>query len=296
MKSGFITIAGKPNVGKSTLLNTLVGEKVAIVSWRPQTTRNKIIGIMHGEGYQAVFIDTPGIHKGKSALSQYMNRSVDSALEGVDGVVYVLAGDKNIDENDMSFIHKYASSSTPLIVAISKVDIADREHVGKIIEKLMDIKGIETIVPFSSRTNKNIDVLKDEIVSRLPLGDAHFEEDMITDKSVRFMCGEIIREKAMKFLSEEVPYGIGVNINKFDERKDGVIAIDADIVCEKKAHKPIIIGKGGAMLKKIGTAAREDIERLVDTKVFLTLWVRIKEEWREDVNLLNELGYNTKEL
>lgn len=295
-KSGFVTIIGKANVGKSTLLNALVGEQVAIVSWRPQTTRDKIIGIMNGDNYQAVFIDTPGIHKAKNELSKFMMKNVESALDGVDIVIYVINGEKNIDENDLKLIKQYAAAATPFIVVINKMDVADKEKVLGMIDTLKDIEGIDSIIPISAVKGKKLDILKERIQENLKEGVQFYPEDMITDKSVRFMVAEIIREKAMKFLGEEVPYGVAVNINLFKERDDNLIDIDADIVCEKKAHKPIIIGKGGAMLKKIGTTARQDIEKLLDSKVFLNLWVRVNDDWRDSEQLLNELGYNIKDI
>ena len=295
-KSGFVTIIGKANVGKSTLLNALVGEQVAIVSWRPQTTRDKIIGIMNGDNYQAVFIDTPGIHKAKNELSKFMMKNVESALDGVDIVIYVINGEKNIDENDLKLINQYAAATTPFIVVINKMDVADKEKVLGMIDTLKDIEGIDSIIPISAMKGKKLDILKERIEENLKEGVQFYPEDMITDKSVRFMVAEIIREKAMKFLGEEVPYGVAVNINLFKERDDNLIDIDAEIVCEKKAHKPIIIGKGGAMLKKIGTTARQDIEKLLDSKVFLNLWVRVKDDWRDSEQLLNELGYNIKDI
>lgn len=295
-KSGFITIAGRPNVGKSTLINALVGEPVAIVSWRPQTTRDKIIGIMNGEDYQAVFIDTPGIHSGKNSLSSYMMKNVETALEGVDIVLYVINGEKPLDNSDRDFIVKYASNKTPFILIINKMDIADRERVVKVIEELKDIQGIDAIIPLSAMKAKNLEPLKERIIANLKEGEPYYPEDVYTDKTLRFMVAEIVREKAMKFLADEIPYGIAVSINKFKERNDGIVDIDADIICEKKAHKPIIIGKDGAMLKKIATAARMDIEKLIGCKAFTTFWVRVKEEWRDSDFLLNELGYNIKEV
>ncbi len=263
-KSGFVTIIGKANVGKSTLLNALV--------------------------------DTPGIHKAKNELSKFMMKNVESALDGVDIVIYVLNGEKSIDENDMKIINQYAASSTPFIVVINKMDVADREKVLGMIDKLKDIEGIDSIVPISAMKGKKLDILKERIEANLKEGVQFYPEDMITDKSVRFMVAEIIREKAMKFLGEEVPYGVAVSINLFKERDDSLIDIDADIICEKSAHKPIIIGKGGAMLKKIGSSARVDIEKLLDCKVFLNLWVRVKADWRDSELMLNELGYNIKDI
>ncbi len=251
---------------------------------------------MNGDNYQAVFIDTPGIHKAKNELSKFMMKNVESALDGVDIVIYVINGEKNLDDNDLKLINQYALSNVPFIVVINKMDIADREKVLAMINTLKDIEGIDSIIPVSAMKNKKLDLLKERIEANLKEGVQFYPEDMITDKSVRFIVSEIIREKAMKFLGEEVPYGVAVSINLFKERDDNLIDIDADLICEKKAHKPIIIGKGGAMLKKIGTSARYDIEKLLDSKVYLNLWVRVKDDWRDKEQLLNELGYNIKDI
>ncbi|MCI8325405.1 MAG: GTPase Era [Clostridia bacterium] len=296
MKSGFIAVMGRPNAGKSTLINTMVGEKVSIVSHKPQTTRNKILGIMNGEGYQAIFIDTPGLHKAKNALSEYMMKSAESALEGVDAVIYTVACDKGVDKYDKERIARIAASTTPVIVALNKCDITDRQIVPQRIAELGEIADISAVMPISARTGKGVDMLVNALVGLLPEGDKYFDDDAYTDKSLRFMASEIIREKSLYHLSEEVPYGIGVSINKFGVNERGVTEIDADIVCEKKAHKPIVIGKGGAMLKKIASAARYELEKLVDGKVYLTLWVRVKEDWRDSGFMLNQLGYNPKDI
>ena len=295
-KSGFVAIIGKANVGKSTLLNALVGERVAIVSWRPQTTRNKILGIMNGDEYQAVFIDTPGIHQVKNQLSNYMMKSVKTALEGVDMVLYLIDAEKRIDDNDMEYIRHHAASETPLVIVINKMDVADREKVVGMITSLKDIEGVDAIIPISAMKGKNLEPLKETIQANLKEGKQYFPEDMITDKSLRFMVSEIIREKAMKYLGDEIPYGVAVVINKFKERDNGLVDIDADIVCEKKSHKAMIIGKGGLMLKNIGSTARGDIERLIDAKCFLTLYVRVKESWRDSDFIMNEMGYDLKNI
>lgn len=295
-KSGIITILGRPNAGKSTLINELVGEKVAIVSWRPQTTRDKIVGIMNGDDYQAVFIDTPGIHNVKNNLSEYMMKSVDSAIDGVDVVMYIIACDKRIDKKDEEYVQRFAKSSTPFILIINKCDAVEREEIGKKIAYFKDVKGIDDIVPISALTGKSVDILKEVIVKYLKEGDRLYPEDMFTDKTLRFMCGEIIREKAMRLLQDEVPYGIGVVIERFFERDDGIVEINADIICEKKPHKAIVIGKGGEMIKKISTTARIDMEKLLDSRVYLNLFVKVKEEWRDSERLLREIGYDKKEI
>lgn len=292
-KSGFVTIAGKPNVGKSTLLNALVGEKVAIVSWRPQTTRNKINGILNGENYQIVFVDTPGIHEAKNTLSEYMMKSVKSALDGVDAVIYVISAEKRFDDKDKDFILSY-KKNVPVIVVINKVDAVEKRVVFELMRELGEM-GIDEIIPTSAVKGDNVDILKNTVVDLMKEGEAYYPEDEFTDLNMRFMAGEIIREKAMRLLNDEVPYGICVNIMSYKE-EENLTKINADIVVEKKAHKPIVIGKGGSMLKKIGTEARRELERFTDGKIYLELFVKVKEEWRDNSTLLSDFGYDDKEL
>lgn len=294
-KSGFITIAGKPNVGKSTLLNAIIGEKVAIVSWRPQTTRNKINGILTTDSYQAVFVDTPGIHESKNKLGEYMMKSVKTALDGVDAVIYVINAESKLDDSDYKFIEDYCKGDVPIIVAINKVDSADKKNLFDIMQALTQYPKIKEVVPISALKGENVEFLTSKVVELLGEGKPYFDEDAYTDKNLRFMAAETIREKAMKSLSDEVPYGICVNINKFAEERN-CIHIDADLIVEKQAHKPIVIGKGGAMLKKIGTEARIELEKLVGGKVFLQLWVKVKPDWRDNNAMLDEYGYNDKEI
>lgn len=300
MRSGFITIAGKPNSGKSTLTNALVGEKVSIVSGKPQTTRNRVIGIVNkeidGEQYQAVLVDTPGIHKPRNMLSEFMMKSVDVALEGMDVVIYILACDKKPDEHDDAYINRFAKSKTPFILVINKCDEVEEKSIIERIERYKDVEGITAIIPISALRGKNVDMLENEIMKLLPEGERFYSEDMYTDRSLRFLCSEIVREKALRLLGDEVPYGIGVSINKFEEREDGVVEIDCDVICEKQAHKAIVIGKGGEMIKKISTSARIDMEKLLDAKVFLTLYVRVKPDWRDNRSVMGELGYDKKNI
>lgn len=300
MRSGFITIAGKPNSGKSTLTNTLVGEKVSIVSKKPQTTRNRVIGIVNGEKdgekFQAVLVDTPGIHKPRNMLSEFMMKSVDVALEGVDAVIYMIACDKKQDEYDDAYVQRFAKSKTPFILAINKCDEVEEKSIIERVERYKDVEGIEAIIPISALNGKNVDMLLDVIFKVLPEGDPFYSEDMYTDRSLRFLCSEIVREKALRLLGDEVPYGIGVAVNKFEEREDGVVEIDCDVICEKQAHKAIVIGKGGEMIKKISTSARIDMEKLLDAKVFLTLYVRVKPDWRDSKLVMGELGYDKKNI
>ncbi len=296
MKCGFICIAGLANAGKSTLINALVGEKVSIVSWRPQTTRNKVLGILNGEGYQAVFIDTPGIHKTRNKLGEYMMQSVKSGMKDVDGVIYVIDAGRGMQKEDYEFLQENAVK-LPVIVALNKEDAVTRETMLSSLVKLNGIEGIRAVVPISAKKEDNLQPLVTELVSLLPEGAMMYPEDMFTDSSMRFMAAEIIREKALYLLDKEVPYGIGVYINKFQLRDDKEIYdIDADVVVEKQSHKAIVIGKGGETLKKIATAARKDLEEMSGAKVFLTLYVRVKAEWRDSEYLMRELGYDRKEL
>ncbi len=297
MKSGFITILGKPNAGKSTLLNALVGEKVSIVSFRPQTTRDKIIGILNGqhEGtpFQAVFIDTPGLQHGKSRLAKHMSESVRSAHSGADIIILVLDGEKLIQQDDFANVERCKAQASDTIVALNKIDRAPRERTVANLTALNDIYDI-VVVPISALKRDNIAVLVQEITIRLKEGAQYYPEDMVTDKSMRFMAAELIREKALLFLREEIPHGIGVNILSYEERDNNLTAIDADIITEKDTHKAIIIGSKGATLKKIATSARRELERLTRGKVFLKLWVKVKPDWKNNEGLLADLGYGNK--
>lgn len=296
MKSGFICIAGLANAGKSTLINALVGEKVAIVSWRPQTTRNKILGIVNRDGCQMVFIDTPGIHQARNKLGEYMMQSVASGLKDVDAVLYVVDAVKGLQKEDYDFLEKYAPAY-PVTVALNKEDAVTKETLFAVLGKLNSVKGLRAVVPVSAKKAENLEPLLEELTRDMPEGEAMFPDDMYTDSTLRFMAAEIIREKALYLLDKEVPYGIGVNINVFRMRDDKPIYdVDADIVCEKQSHKAIVIGKGAATLKKISTAARLDIEELTGCKVFLKLYVRVKDEWRDSDYLMRELGYDVKDL
>ena len=295
-KSGFICIAGLANAGKSTLTNALVGEKVSIVSWRPQTTRNKLLGIVNGEDYQMVLIDTPGIHKVRNHLGEYMMQAVDNSLKDVDGVVYVIDASRGMQKEDYEFLEKNAKK-VPVVVALNKEDTVTRETMFVSLQKLNGIDGLKAIVPISAKKGDNLDPLRKELIDLLPEGVPMYPEDMYTESSMRFMASEIIREKALYLLDKEVPYGIGVYINKFEEREDQpIVDIDADIICEKQSHKAIVIGKGGEMLKQIATKARHDLEEMTGEKVFLTLYVRVKNEWRDDDRIMKELGYDLKAL
>ena len=293
-KFGYIAILGRPNAGKSTLVNNLVGEKVAIVSPKPQTTRNNILGILTKENYQLVLIDTPGIHKSKNALDKYMMKNVRSAQSGASVNVYLIDSTKQIQEQELEYIKNLKEKEqSPLIVAISKVDLIRQLDILPIIDKLSKIKEIDEIVPISSVKGKNTKELIDTILKYLPESDVknfEYDEDYYTNKSLRFIASETIREKALYFLQDEIPHGISVDIVNFEE-KEKIVVIDADIICEKESHKSIIIGKKGSMLKNIGEKARIELENLTGKKVLLKLFVKTKKNWRENTNLLTEFGY-----
>lgn len=293
-KSGFISIIGKANVGKSTLLNALVKQKISITSPKPQTTRNKINGIVTTNDYQLVFTDTPGIHKVKNKLDGFMEQSIKSSLEGVDVLIYLLDGIKPFDESELQQIEEYAKN-IPVIVAISKIDATKQEKLFPKLATLNNLKNVKDIIPISSYKKQNLDVLIDTILKYIPQGCKFYEDDEVTDVTLRFLASEIIREKALLFLQEEVPHGLAVLIDSFVE-SEKLLKISATIFCEKPAHKAIIIGSKGDMLKKIGQSSRLEIEHIFNGKVFLELWVKVKENWRSNDILINNLGYNKKNI
>ena len=269
----------------------MIGEKVAIVSWKPQTTRNKISGILNRKNLQIVFVDTPGIHTPRNKLGNFMMRSVKSAEDGVDAVVYVIDCEKGLDAGDVERIREI-SAHIPTVAAVNKVDSVTRAKVAEILTALNEVKTVKSVVPISALKNKNIDVLISEVEKLMPFGTKFYPDDMYTDRNMRFMASEIIREKALRLLDKEIPYGIAVAINKYEYRPSGTLEIDADVICQKAAHKPIILGKNGAMIKKISEYARQDLEAMTGDKILLTLWVRVKKDWRDDDIILSNLGYD----
>ena len=293
-KSGFISIIGKANVGKSTLLNSLVPQKVSITSPKPHTTRNKINGIVTTKDYQLVFTDTPGIHKSKNKLDSYMDESIKASLEGIDVILYMLDALKPFDKEDLEMIEKYAQN-TPVIVVVSKIDKTSFEKLYPKLQTLNSLKNVKDIIPISSFRRKNLDILLESILKYISEGEKFYGDDEVTDVSLKFLCSEIIREKALLFLQQEVPHGLAVVIDTFNEGEN-LLKISASIFCEKPAHKMIIIGKNGEMLKKIGSSSRQEIERLSQSKVFLELWVKVKENWRSSDVMINNLGYNKKDI
>lgn len=296
-QSGFAAIVGRSNAGKSTLLNRLTGEKVAIVSPKPQTTRNKIAGILTTPDYQIVFEDTPGMFRGDGGLYQYMKRSWEAALDDTDAVVFVIDGTKPLRAADFETLTALQEGKTPVIAVVNKTDAAKREQIFPILARLNELKNLREIIPLSAKTGENCDLLLSTILACMPEGVPFYPEDEITDKSERFLAAEVIREKILLNLEDEIPHGTGINVTKFhfDEERD-LIEIDAEIYCERDNHKAILIGKGGVMLKKIGSAARYELERSLNKRVGLNLFVKVRKDWRDNDNYLRDLGYNRKEI
>ena len=287
--SGFVNIVGRPNVGKSTLLNTLVGEKVAIVSNRPQTTRNRVMGVMGGDQCQIVFVDTPGMHTPRTKLGEFMVQSIEEAMEGIDALM-VLVDVTAIGPHDRSIVAQMSQKKVYRLLALNKIDLLEPQALLKIIESFKDA-GYDAILPISARTGDGVEQVKAELAAHLPLGPKYFPDDMLTDQPERDICAELIREKALRNLRDEVPHGIGVEMMAMKKENDNFMEIDATIYCERDSHKGIIIGKKGAMLRKIGSEAREDIEKLLGMHVNLQLWVKVRPGWRDSAEDLKTLGY-----
>ena len=295
-KSGFISIIGRTNVGKSTLLNTLIGQKISIISNRPQTTRNNIRCIRTTNTSQMVFIDTPGFHKPKSKLSDYMVEVAGESFKEVDLILFLVEEDLNIGKGDEFLLKKLKNEKTPVVLVINKIDKIKKEDILVKIKLYEKYDFIKDIVPISAFKGENIDTLVTIIEKYLPYGPMYFPEDMVTDRSERFVVSELIREKILRSLKEEIPHGTAVEVMQMKKRNDKEIYdIEANIYTERENHKRIIIGKGGNMLKKIGSESRKEIEQMLDCKVNLKLWVKVKDEWRDKPNILNSLGYNKKD-
>ena len=290
--SGFVTIVGRPNVGKSTLMNAMVGEKVAIVSDKPQTTRNRIMGVLTEENRQIVFLDTPGIHKPRTRLGEFMMQSVKDAMDGMDGLI-VMADATQLGAQDRKIIEEHAGVRVPHVLVLNKIDLIPKENLLAQIAEFGE-QGYDAIIPISAKTGDGVEELKRHLLDGLPEGPLYFPPDMMTDQPERQIVAEMIREKALRHLRDEVPHGIGVEILGMDRPNDGFTEIHATIYCEREAHKGIIIGKHGAMLQRIGSEARADIERLLDTHVNLKLWVKIRPDWRNRPDYLRTLGYDNR--
>lgn len=289
-RSGFVAIIGRPNVGKSTLMNALIGEKIAIVSNKPQTTRSRIMGVATGDDWQMVFLDTPGLHTPRTKLGEYMVRSANDALDGVD-VLIVMADASALGRQDREIIEKMAAVKVPKLLVINKIDSIKRPELASLLETLRDAP-YDTIIPISARNGDNMPQLKAALMGYLPEGPQYFPEDMITDQPERVLIAEIIREKALHNLREEIPHGIGVEMLAIEKVSAGLTEIHATIYVERDTHKRIVIGKHGQMLQKIGTEARYEIERLLDTHISLKLWVKVREGWRDRKDDLRTLGYD----
>ncbi len=292
MRSGFIGVIGKANAGKSTLINVLVGEKVAIVSPKPQTTREAILGVLTKEDYQLVFVDTPGIYRAKNRLSDMMMKTTETAAKDVDFVLFVHDGHAGLSEDDIALIKRYADGKIPMAVAYTKIDIMPKENILSDIKLLYD-NGISCdVFPVSARKYKNIAKLEAFLAERMPEGDRVITEDIVSDKSEKFMVSELMREKILLKFGQEIPHGVAISINVFEKKDNGVYDVNLDIICEKPNHKAIIIGKQGKALKEVASFARRDMEKLLGSKVFLTTYVKVKEDWRNRPNLLKDFGYN----
>ena len=291
MRSGYVAVIGKANAGKSTLINVMVGEKVSIVSPKPQTTRDRILGVLTEEDYQIVFVDTPGIYKARNALTDMMMRTTDMSAKSVDYILFVLDGHEGVKEEDFELIRKYKDLGIPMAVAYTKIDIMPKENIPLDMAKFAD-SGVDLdVFPVSARKGKNVRQLKEFLVKQMPEGERVFMEDIVSDKSEKFMISEIMREKILLKFDKEIPHGIAIVINKFELQENGVYDVNLDIVCERANHKAILIGKQGKAIKEVSSFARQDMEKFLGAKVFLTTYVKVKEDWRDKLNLLKEYGY-----
>lgn len=290
--SGFVTIVGRPNTGKSTLMNAMVGEKIAIVSNRPQTTRNRIMGVKTGDDWQLVFLDTPGIHTPRSRLGEYMMKSVNDAMDGMDSLV-VMVDSLHIGEQDRKIVADMAKAKVPKILVLNKIDLLQPTDLLTIIASFEN-SGYDAIIPISAQTGDGVDELTKALIDRLPVGPKYFPDDMMTDQPERQIVAEMIREKALLHLRDEVPHGIGVEMMAMNKLNDGFMEVHATIYCEREAHKGIIIGRHGSMLQIIGSEARTDIENLLGMHINLKLWVKVRPDWRNHLEDLRNLGYDNK--
>lgn len=289
MRSGFIGVIGKANAGKSTLVNVLVGEKVAITSPKPQTTRHSIMGVLNKEEYQLVFVDTPGIYKSANRLTDMMMKATDDAAKDVDFILFVHDGHAGLSDGDIELIKKYASGRTPMAIAYTKIDIMPKENVAADVKTLYE-NGVECdVFPVSARKHQNINKLEKYLAEKMPEGDKVIAQDIVSDKSEKFMIAEIMREKILLKFDDEIPHGIAVVINTFERQENGVYDINLDIICEKANHKAILIGKQGRAIKEVSSFARSAMEKFLGAKVFLTTYVRVESDWRNRPNLIKDV-------
>ena len=291
MRSGYVAVIGRANAGKSTLINVMVGEKVSIVSPKPQTTRDRILGVLTEEDYQIVFVDTPSIYKARNALTDMMMRTTDMSAKSVDYILFVLDGHEGIKEEDFELIRKYKALNIPMAVAYTKIDIMPKENIPLDMAKFSDAGLDLDVFPVSARKGTNVKNLKTFLANAMPEGEKVFAQDIVSDKSERFMISEIMREKILLKFDKEIPHGIAIVINTFTQHDRGVYEINLDIVCERANHKAILIGKQGSAIKEVSSFARQDMEKFLGKKVFLTTYIKVKEDWRNSAMLMKEYGY-----
>lgn len=292
MKCGTVAVVGRANAGKSTLVNALVGEKVSIVSPKPQTTRDRIYGVLTTDEYQIVFEDTPGVYKAAGLLNSRMQKTVERTARDTDLILFVLDGHDGLKNDDLNLLAKYAKIGAPLIVALTKTDIMQKEALPEELVAVSAVDGVSEVVPVSARKRRNVNELLTTILSYLQESEYVFDPEAVSDKSEKFMLAEIMREKILVGYDKEIPHGVAVTVNKFEKRPNGIYDVDLDIICEKTNHKAILIGKGGKSLKETSTIAREAMERFLGAKVFLKTYVKVKENWRDNDALLRDYGYD----
>ena len=296
-KSGFVTLIGRPNVGKSTLMNHLIGQKIAITSKKPQTTRNRIQTVYTDEERgQIIFLDTPGMNKAKNKLGEYMLSVAQHTLKEVDVILWLVEPTTFIGQNERYIVEQLEKVKTPIILIVNKMDTVEQEELDKAIAAYKELLDFEKIIPVSALRSRNLDTVIDAIFKRLPEGPQYYDEDTITDQPMRQIVAEMIREKALRLLDQEIPHGIAVTIEQMKRRDNGIYDIDATIVCERESHKGIIIGKKGSMLKRIGSQARHDVEDMLESKVNLQIWVKVRKEWRDSDILLKNYGFNKNDI
>ena len=294
MKSGTVAVVGRSNAGKSTLVNVLVGEKISITSPKPQTTRDRIYGVLTTEDYQIAFEDTPGLYKAKNALNSRMQREAVSTAKDCDVILFVVDGHAGVTEEDVATAKQYCSLGVPTVIAISKTDITDKNRLPENLLAMSET-GADEIIPVSARKGKNVKELITVLLKYMPDGEYVFNPDAVSDKSEKFMVGELMREKILLKYEKEIPHGVAVVVNEFSRRENGIYDIDLDIICEKPNHKAIIIGKGGQALKEVSSFARESMEKFLGAKVYLKTYVKVKENWRDRADLLDQYGYGKKD-
>ena len=295
-KSGFVTLIGRPNVGKSTLMNHLIGQKIAITSKKPQTTRNRIQTVYTDERGQIVFLDTPGMNKARNKLGEYMLSVAQHTLKEVDVILWLVEPTTFVGENEKYIVEQLKKVKTPIVLIINKMDTVEQKELDKAIAVYKQLLDYRKIIPVSALRSRNLDTVIDTIMSYLPEGPQYYDEDTITDQPMRQIVAEMIREKALRLLDQEIPHGIAVTIEQMKRRENGMYDIDAAVVCEKASHKGIIIGKNGSMLKRIGTSARRDVEELLEARVNLQIWVKVRKEWRDSEIFLKNFGYNKNDI